>query len=32
VVSVAGRALPPAALAFIEQACSYDWPGSVPRT
>jgi len=32
VVSVAGRALPPAALTFIEQTCSYDWPNSVGRT
>ena len=31
VVSVAGRALPPAAVAFIKQALSYEWPGSVPR-
>jgi DNA-binding transcriptional LysR family regulator len=28
VVSVAGRALPPPALALIEQTCSYDWPNS----
>jgi LysR family transcriptional regulator, hydrogen peroxide-inducible genes activator len=28
VVSVAGRALPPPALAFIKQTCSYDWPNS----
>jgi DNA-binding transcriptional LysR family regulator len=31
-VSVADRALPPAALAFIDQACSYDWPKCVPST
>ena len=29
VVTVAGRALPPAALAFIEEASSYDWSSSV---
>ena len=32
VVSVAGRELPPAALAFIQQASSYDWPNSVRST
>lgn len=32
VVSVAGRTLSPAALAFIKQTCSYDWPNSVPST
>jgi len=31
VVSVAGRPLPPVAVAFIKQTCGYDWPGSVPR-
>ena len=29
VVTVAGRALPPAALAFIEETCTYDWRNSV---
>lgn len=28
VVSVAGRALPPPALAFVEQTCGYNWPNS----
>ncbi len=32
VVSVAGRSLPPAALAFINQSCSYDWPSRVRST
>lgn len=31
VVTVAGRALPPAALAFIEECCCYDWCTSVRR-
>jgi DNA-binding transcriptional LysR family regulator len=32
VVSVADRALPPAALAFIDQTSSYDWPSRVSST
>jgi DNA-binding transcriptional LysR family regulator len=31
-VSVEGRTLPPAAVAFIKQTSSYDWPGSVANT
>ena len=31
VVSVAGRALPPAAQAFIDQTCSYDWSNRSTR-
>jgi DNA-binding transcriptional LysR family regulator len=32
VVTVARRALPPAALAFIEEACNYKWRNSVQST
>jgi DNA-binding transcriptional LysR family regulator len=29
VVSVNGRALPPAAQTFIDETCRYDWPNSI---
>lgn len=31
-VSVAGRSLPPAALAFIDQTRNYEWPNRIPLT